>query len=48
MDSHKAVRGSRPGAISGLRSVVISCDQYRSEVGSLIPEYGKCYRGEME
>ena len=42
------MRGSRPGAMLRIRSVVISRDQYRSEVGSSIPGYGKYYRGEME
>ena len=41
MNSHKAVRESRPGAILGLRSIVISSDQYHSEVESSIPGYGK-------
>ena len=41
VNSHEAVHGSRPGAILRIRSVVISSDQYRSEVGSLIPRYGK-------
>ena len=36
-----AVQGSRPGEIFRLRSVVINSDQYRSEVGSSIPGYGK-------
>ena len=31
-----------------IRSVVISSDQYHSEVGSSIPGYGKYYRGKME
>ena len=48
MDSHEAVRESRPGAILRIRSVAISSDQYCSEVGSSIPGYGKYYRGEME
>ena len=48
MDSHEAVRESRPGVILRIRSVVISSDQYRSEVGSSIPGYGKYYRGKME
>ena len=37
MDSHKAVWGSRPGTMVRIRSVVISSDQYHSEVGSSIP-----------
>ena len=41
MDSHEAVRDSRPGTILRIRSVVISSDQYCSEVGSSIPKYGK-------
>ena len=41
LDSHEAVHGSRPGAILRIRSVVISSDQYRSEVGSSISRYGK-------
>ena len=45
MDRHEAVRESRPGAILRIRSVVISSDQYHSEVGSSIPGYGKYYRG---
>ena len=41
MDSHKAVRESRPVALHRIRSVVIGNDCYRSEVGSSIPRYGK-------
>ena len=41
MDSHKAVQESRPGAILRIRSLVISSDQYHSEVGSSIPGCGK-------
>ena len=46
MDSHEAMQWSRPGKVLRIRSVVISSDQYRSEVGSSIPGYGKYYRGE--
>ena len=38
----------RPGAILRIRSVVISSNQYCSEVGSSIPGYGKYYRGEVK
>ena len=48
MDSHKAVRESRPGALHRIRSVVVGSDCYRSEVGSSIPGYGKYYRGEVK
>ena len=41
MDSHKAVRESRPVALPSVRSVVIGSDCYHSEVGSSIPGYGK-------
>ena len=41
VDSYEAVYGSRPGVIPRIRSVVISSDQYHSEVGSSIPRYGK-------
>ena len=37
MYCHKAVRESRPGTVLRIRSVAISSDQYRSEVGSSIP-----------
>ena len=40
-DSHKAVRGSGPGALHRIRSVVVGSDCYHSEVGSSIPGYGK-------
>ena len=41
MDSHKAVRESRPGVLHRIRSVVFGSDCYHSEVGSSIPGYGK-------
>ena len=41
LDSHEAVHGSRPGAILRIRVIVISSDQYHSEVGSSISRYGK-------
>ena len=41
MGSHTAVQESRPGVVLRLGSVVISSDQYCSEVGSSIPGYGK-------
>ena len=44
----RLVQESRPGAMLRIRSVVIGSSQYRSEVGSLIPGYGKYFRGEIK